>query len=78
VGCHRFGEDCRETNLLDERFGPINTSWAVLLYLLCVIGYLVFLVCPDPFLTQDDAFAIQVIPDEMMVRQDVHKPSSLT
>lgn len=57
---HRFGADCQESNLLDERFGPINTSWAVLLYLLSVIGYLVFLVCPDPFLSQENAFAIQV------------------
>ena len=57
----RFGEESElSQGLPDERFGPIHTYWAVLLYLASVIGYLVFLVWPTPILPPHDSFAIEV------------------
>lgn len=56
----RFGDEHIGTDLAKNHIGPINTSWAVLVYLACVIGYLVFVVCPASYLPQLHAFAVQV------------------
>lgn len=55
----RFGDD-EAASVDDPDFGTIKTTWAVLLYQLAVIGYLIFLVVPNSFPNEDDFFAFQV------------------
>ena len=56
----RFVEVGEDADVLEERFGPIRTSWAVCLYLICIGAYLAFLLFDVPALPEVDAFPIKV------------------
>ena len=66
----RFGEDVA-VRIKDSDFGTIKTSWAVLLYQLAVIGYLVFLVTPDSYRSEDIRYAIEVRSPWAVISQSI-------